>query len=173
MQKFNKKILALTVFCVSINSATAAEETPQDKKGAVSQSVLELTDIKSQISYTKALTELEKARFQLGRAKSGIFDDAQSPQSQTTMPGMYNPLPNTMSKTQDTAATGAASTEIKTPRLAAVYGGAKLTALFKLSDGSSVEAKTGDTLPGGFMVKSVTVDRVQLVHEGKVINVGS
>lgn len=173
MQNFNNKILAVTLLIISINTASASEDLAQNNKVSIPQSVLGITDIKTEISYTKALLELEKAKYQLSRAKSGIFDDSQTPQSQSAMPGMYNPAPSVLSKANDNAASVSVNAESKTPRLAAVYGGAKLTALFKFSDGSSVEARAGDTLPGGYVVKSVTVDRVQLVHEGKVINVGS
>lgn len=173
MQNFKNKFLAVTLLIISINTASAAEELVQSNKVLIPKSVIGISDIKSEISYTKALLELEKAKYQLTRAKAGIFDDGQTSQSQSPMPGMFSATPSALSKPSDNTATASTTPEPKTPRLAAVYGGAKLTALFKYSDGSSVEARAGETLPGGYVVKSVTVDRVQLVHEGKVINVGS
>ncbi|MEA9392192.1 type IV pilus biogenesis protein PilP [Acerihabitans sp. TG2] len=168
MQNVKKKIIFLAIGWLFINSVLAAENTSQEKDNGLPLSVMDMTNIKQQINYTKELFELEKARYKLGKARKGVFDDAQLPQNQTGMPGMYSlpPMTASQAKTQD-------SVESKVPRLAAVYGGVKLTALFKLSDGSSVEAKSGDTLPGGYVVKSVTVDRVQLMQDGKVINVGS
>jgi type IV pilus biogenesis protein PilP len=114
---------------------------------------------------------LEKARFQLERARKGIFDDSQTTQNQTGMPGMYNPPP--MNITQQKTVSEDNKDINKTPLLAAVYGSSKLKAQFKLSDGSNIEASAGDVLPGGYQVKSISVDRVQLIHDGKVINVGS
>lgn len=167
--KLIKKVVAVMMGIAILGTATASDQALDKNDKSVPDSVLDVSSIKQETNYTKALTELEKARYQLTRARQGIFDDSAGSAVQTGMPGMFNapPVPVSAPKSTDESPTS------KTPRLTAVYGGARLKAQFKMGDGSVIEAAAGDSLPGGYQVKSVSVERVLLTHDGKVINVGS
>lgn len=56
------------------------------------------------------------------------------------------------------------------PRLSGVIGsGLNLYGTFVYSNGSQVEARAGDILPGGFRVSSVGVGKAALIKEGRTI----
>ena len=59
------------------------------------------------------------------------------------------------------------------PVVRGVYGTAgKLYATFLYSNGSTVDAGVGDTIPGSYVVRSLSATRVILGHRGKTIAVG-
>lgn len=67
----------------------------------------------------------------------------------------------------------AVSDEANVPVVKSVYGVRDtLVATFIYSNGTTMEAKVGDTLNGGFKVTKIAVDRVELVKNKKVIQLG-
>lgn len=67
----------------------------------------------------------------------------------------------------------AMSDEVNVPVVKSVYGVRDtLVATFIYSNGTTMEAKVGDTLNGGFKVTKITVDRVELLKNKKVIQLG-
>jgi type IV pilus biogenesis protein PilP len=74
-----------------------------------------------------------------------------------------------------TRATGgySGSDESNVPVVKSVYGVRDtLVATFIYPNGTTMEAKVGDTLNGGFKVTKIAVDRVELMRNKKVIQVG-
>lgn len=60
--------------------------------------------------------------------------------------------------------------EAKAPAVASIMGSnGKLYAIFKLSDGSELQAGEGGSLPGGYVVSKITLDEVMLSKNGKVL----
>ena len=77
---------------------------------------------------------------------------------------------NEATKTGGEPSTG---TDTGMPVVRGVYGsGERLYATFLYSNGSTVDARRGDSLPGGFVVSGVSASRVELRRAGRTHVIG-
>ncbi|MBJ8931625.1 type IV pilus biogenesis protein PilP [Citrobacter freundii] len=127
----------------------------------------QLTEINGRTLIMKAQFEEMKAKYQLEKAIKGEFDDssmnANNFSQAASMPNVLNAPTADKSMSLDGL-----------PVLLGVYGSnGKLQASLRLSNGTSLSVRPGDTLPGGFRVNSVSVSKVTLVKNGQTYNLGS
>lgn len=125
-----------------------------------------LTKINGMISILKAELELEKIQWQLKKARQGEFGE--SPQAgfstQTPLPAP----PQYQGKDEKVALAD------PLPVLLGVYGAkGKLQASLRLSNGNVVQVSQGDALPNGFRVNTVLLNKVTVIKNGQVFNIGS
>lgn len=127
----------------------------------------QLTEINGRTLIMKAQFEEAKAKWQLDKAIKGEFDDSSMNSSNFSQPAS---IPNTMSA----SSSDKTITQDGLPVLLGVYGSnGKLQASLRLSNGTSMSVRPGDSLPGGFRVNSVSVSKVTLVKNGQTYNIGS
>ena len=68
---------------------------------------------------------------------------------------------------------GAGDVGATAPVVSDVYGGRGLLfASFLYSDGATVVARAGETIPGGYRVRSIALNAVRIERAGKIIDVG-
>lgn len=146
----------------TVNPQSSSSASKNDGSG-----LSQLTEINGRTLIMKAQFEEMKARYQLDKAMKGEFDDSSMNTnnfSQTaSMPNALNAPTADKSMSSDGL-----------PVLLGVYGSnGKLQASVRLSNGTSLSVRPGDTLPGGFRVNSVSVSKVTLVKNGQTYNIGS
>ncbi len=128
-------------------------------------SVADLAKIQGQTLILKAQeakTTVEKRIKDLKDGQQTQLGADQQPMSSPmfNQPGMPYPGSN-----QPTA-----KKEQKAPVVSSVMGaGDKLYAIFKLDDGSELQAKVGGSLPGGYLVNKISLDEVLLSKDGKIV----
>lgn len=145
--------------------SNAKNPTEQEHNNGVILST-PLSQINADIVLFDALTEREKAKWKLERAKRGEFDN----QVGQVVPGgngfgqnsqLVLPAPVNSDKTN-------------LPELLGVYGvNNNLKATLRLPGGSTVEALPGDSFPGGLLIKSISINKVVVSIQGKLYSLGS
>jgi type IV pilus biogenesis protein PilP len=167
-----EKIFLVLIFMLFFPTVANAANNAESSLDVKVPTLGDIAQVKSKTNYVEALADLARAENTLRKAQNGELNDGPQPQG-SVLPGMMNPMP-VINQAGSHPLDKESLAENRTPKLEAVYGSGKsLTALFRYSNGLTAEARTGDLIPGGYKVKSVTVDNVQLELDGKLIYVGS
>jgi len=153
-------------------------DTPATAVNTQLNGVPPLSDLAKITGETMILkAELEKVRtaWQLAKAKKGDFSESSS---NNTQQGVMNPLVQAMPVAPSAPVEKKKEKEVEEPIylpvLLGVYGSnGRLQASLRMHGGVTVEASSGDSIPEGFMVKSISVSKVLVIKNGKTYSIGS
>lgn len=128
-------------------------------------SVADLAKIQGQTLILKAQEAKTTVEKRINELKNG-----QQTQTSGDQQSMASPMFNQPGMAYPGSPQMAQKKEQKAPAVSSVMGaGSNLYAVFRLDDGSELQAKEGGSLPGGFLVKKISLDEVLLSKDGKIV----
>lgn len=128
-------------------------------------SVADLAKIQGQILILKAQEAKKTVEKRINELENGRQTQPSSDQQ-----SMVSPMFNQPGMAYPGSPQMAQKKEEKAPAVSSIMGaGSNLYAMFRLDDGSELQAKEGGSLPGGYLVKKISMDEVLLSKNGKIV----